>query len=291
MILILGKNGYVSKRFQDFFNVRKIDFVCESLRQAPQYINILLQKHKPKYVINCIGYTGVPNIDECENNKAECLRVNSIIPTVVATACKEFGIKFLHVGTGCIYQDYGSEYPTMFSEKETPNFCFGYNNCSWYSGTKELAETMISGVCKEYYIMRLRMPFCHIDSPKNYLSKLLKYKKVWSRNNSISNLDEFVNVCYLALENNIPYGIYNAVNPQPICAQDILEIAKKFGLENECEIIKDSEVMKTITQSPRSDCTLSTNKLKECNLELLPTRESISRCFGYWGKQDNPFWI
>jgi hypothetical protein len=33
MILLLGKNGYVSSRFQDFFKYKKVDYSVESLRE------------------------------------------------------------------------------------------------------------------------------------------------------------------------------------------------------------------------------------------------------------------
>lgn len=291
MILLLGKNGYVSKRFQDFFTLKKIDYVVESLRgYNKSLIYSLLKKHKPDSVINCVGYTGIPNTDECENNKTECLIINSILPTILATACEENNIDLLHVSTGCIYQDYTDEYPTMFKEDITPNFSFNYKNCSWYSGTKELGESMVRSVSKKHYIMRLRMPFNHLPHSKNYLSKLLKYPKVWSRNNSITNLDEFVLSCYLALDKRVPYGTYNLVNKNPISAEKILECAKKYGFENDCQIIKDSEIMKTITQSPRSDCSLSTEKSEKYYIQLLPVEESISRCFNYWNKDSSPFW-
>jgi dTDP-4-dehydrorhamnose reductase len=291
MILLLGKNGYVSKRFQDFFALKKIDFVVESLRDFnKKKVVSLLQKYKPSSVINCIGYTGVPNTDECENNKPECLSVNSVLPTLLASVCSDMNIVFLHVSTGCIYQDYTEEYPTLFTEDCFPNFSFYHKNCSWYSGTKELGESMVRSTGKRYYIMRLRMPFNHIPHSKNYLSKLLKYPKVWSRNNSITNLDEFVLSCYLALQNNVPYGTYNLINKNPTNAEKILETAQKYGFKNDCEIIKDSEKMKTITQSPRSDCTLSTEKSESCGIQLLSIEESISRCFNYWNKDSSPFW-
>ncbi len=61
-----------------------------------------------------------------------------------------------------------------FTENDSPNFSFRTNNCSFYSGTKALGEECLQDA-ENTYIWRLRIPFNHVDSPRNYLSKLLNY--------------------------------------------------------------------------------------------------------------------
>src|SRR5438067_1708626 len=64
-----------------------------------------------------------------------------------------------------------------FTETDTPNFSFRDLPCSFYSGTKALAEEAIAGVGNSY-IWRLRIPFDEVDGPRNYLSKVQRYSKV-----------------------------------------------------------------------------------------------------------------
>ena len=49
---------------------------------------------------------------------------------------------------------------------------FKQNNCSFYSGTKALAESNISNYSK-HYIWRLRIPFEENNNSRNYISKML----------------------------------------------------------------------------------------------------------------------
>ena len=72
------------------------------------------------------------------------------------------------------------------------NFSFDYPPCSYYSGTKVLGEAAIKEVGGNYYIWRLRIPFDEYDSPRNYLTKLIRYDKLLDAENSVSHLGDFV---------------------------------------------------------------------------------------------------
>ena len=81
-----------------------------------------------------------------------------------------------------------------FTETDTPNFSFRDLPCSFYSGTKALGEEAIAGVGQSY-IWRLRIPFDEFDNPRNYLSKVQRYSKVYDNVNSISHRADFVKAC------------------------------------------------------------------------------------------------
>ena len=81
-----------------------------------------------------------------------------------------------------------------FTETDAPNFSFRRPPCSFYSGTKALGEEAIAGVGQSY-IWRLRIPFDEFDSPRNYLSKVQRYPKVYDNVNSISHRADFVRAC------------------------------------------------------------------------------------------------
>ena len=153
------------------------------------FMSMIASKH-PNLIINCAGYTGKPNVDEAEKNKSECLRLNSIFPMRMATTCETLGIPWIHISSGCIYSGgkiagkvtedllappgpYKSSDITGFTEEDEPNFSFVNPPCSFYSGTKALAEQGMA--VGQGYIWRLRIPCDENHSPRNYLTKLLIY--------------------------------------------------------------------------------------------------------------------
>ena len=88
-------------------------------------------------------------------------------------------------------------------------FCFRSNYCSFYSGSKALAEEVMGfGIAVDDngepewrtdrdlgYIWRLRIPFNNLHSSRNYISKIITYPRLLEVENSISHLEEFVNAC------------------------------------------------------------------------------------------------
>jgi dTDP-4-dehydrorhamnose reductase len=73
-----------------------------------------------------------------------------------------------------------------FIETDPPNFSFRSPPCSFYSGTKALAEETMSPLANGY-LWRLRIPFDELDNPRNYLTKVQTYAKVYNNVNSISH--------------------------------------------------------------------------------------------------------
>jgi dTDP-4-dehydrorhamnose reductase len=293
MILLLGKSGYVSKRFQDYFNYKNIEYRVVSLREKPEVVlTDLLKTIKPRFVINAMGYTGKPNVDACELQKRECLYVNVILAEIVADTCRKFNIPLGFVSSGCIYLEYEVEYWHKFSENSKPNFTFAEDNCSWYSGTKALGESLVKKSWDKTYIWRLRMPFNHIDGERNYLSKILSYNKIWSSPNSLSNLDEFVKLAHKSMVNEISYGIYNMINPLEMSARGIHEIAKKHYIGRKSyEYFENLEEFNKIIETPRSNCVLTCSKSRNEGIYFLDAPESVDRCFSKWNRPDNTiFW-
>lgn len=294
MILLLGKNGYISKRFQDFFNYKNIGYEVASIRNenSEHHIEQLIKNFRPKFLINAVGYTGIPNVDSCEDHKEECLFVNVILAERIAEICKKYNVILGQVSSGCIYNEKEIDWWYEFSENDFPNFSFYSGNCSWYSGTKALSESIVSKTWNKSYIWRLRMPYNHIPGPKNYISKIMEYPKVWSCPNSLTNIDEFVSTCYYSMIKECSYGTYNIVNPGGISAKEILRIAKgyKLGKEN-YEFIYDENEFSKLIKTPRSNCVLNTTKIKNQGFGLTPVVTALTRTFENWNKPEiSPFW-
>src|SRR6185503_5767706 len=134
--------------------------------------------------------TGRPNVDACEIARAETLAGNTLLPLNVANACAAANIPWGHVSSGCIYSgafvqnrlerdlsqlhlknlaESSPEHFRGFAETDEPNFTFRCPPCSFYSGSKALAEEVIAGIGRSY-VWRARLPFDHLDNPRNYIS-------------------------------------------------------------------------------------------------------------------------
>lgn len=176
MIVLLGGQGYVSQAFQQFFTQRSIPYRVLT-RGEVDYSDVgtlsaFLQVHRPDFLINAAGYTGKPNVDACELDKANCLFGNAILPSRIAEACAATGTPWGHISSGCIYSGARPD-GSGFREEDTPNFTFRQGNSSFYSGSKAMGEELLAGAAN-CYIWRLRIPFSSEDSDRNYLSKLMR---------------------------------------------------------------------------------------------------------------------
>ena len=105
-----------------------------------------------------------------------------------------------------------------FREDDAPNFSFRTNHCSFYSGTKALGEEVLAGA-ENCFVWRLRIPFNEIDSPRNYLTKVMRYARLLEAVNSLSQLDEFVRATFECWQKQVPFGTYNVTNPGQVTTE------------------------------------------------------------------------
>lgn len=274
--LLLGK-GFVGNSLSEFFYKTKLEhYQYNKLMLDYTNIDVLNdfikeKKDKISYIVNCFGYTGVPNVDSCELNKEDCWKLNVLYPLNVVKIANDHKIPVVHIGSGCVYTGYEKD----FTEEDAPNFGLFSNDSSFYSKCKHEFELLADGYC--VYILRIRIPFSEQRVPKNYFTKLLKYNNLIDNENSVTSLTDFCEFMFKfnVLIRELPGGIYNVVNPQPVKTEQTLEIMKKHGLFNpEWKMIKDTQLN---TVAKRSNCILSTKKLETYNLQLPDTLSSIER--------------
>jgi dTDP-4-dehydrorhamnose reductase len=260
--LIFGK-GYIANKFKDYLGD---DALISDVRiEDISIVKKEIEDKKPEIVINCAGKTGRPNVDWCEDHKMETLFGNVTAPLILARACEETGTYMVHIGSGCVYDGYNND--RGFSEMDEPNF-----EGSFYSRTKAWSEKMLS----EFPILqlRLRMPFDSVPSERNFITKILKYPKVISTQNSISVLDDFL-MAGKALMDRKEKGIFNMTNPGTINHREILEIYKEEVDPNLHYELFSVEEMEKITKAKRSNCGLSSGKLESLGIKMRPVHEAV----------------
>ena len=173
-----------------------------------------------------------------------------------------------------------------YTEEDTPNFTFRDPPCSFYSGSKALGEEVISGVGRSY-IWRLRIPFDEFDNPRNYLSKIQRYPKVYENVNSISHRGDFARACLDLWDRRAPFGTNNVTNPGFITTRQVVDLIEKILRPNRrFEFWKDdSEFYRLAAKTPRSNCVLDISKLLGAGVKIRPVREALEASLRGWKKE------
>ncbi|MBK8478299.1 MAG: sugar nucleotide-binding protein [Opitutaceae bacterium] len=289
MIVLLGGSGYVGQAYQRLLTHKNIPFRTLARRELdytqPARLLALLRELRPEFLLNAAGYTGKPNVDACELHRADCLEGNAVLPGRIAEACTAAGVPWGHVSSGCIYTGARPD-GSGFREIDPPNFSFRTNNCSFYSGTKALGEEVLAGT-PNLYTWRLRIPFSEVDSPRNYLSKLMRYDTLLEAANSISQLDEFVSGTFACWEKRVPFGTYNVTNPGHVTTHEVVELIRRSGV---CSkqfkyFASEDEFMHTAAKTPRSNCVMDSSKLSSVGIHLTEVHEAVARALRAWRKE------
>ncbi len=286
MIYLLGGSGYVGQAYQALLTRKGIAF--RNLRRADldytdtAALAAALKADRPEFLINAAGYTGKPNVDACELQKAECLFGNAVVPGRIAAACTAAGVPWGHVSSGCIYSGARAD-GTGFREEDTPNFTFRTNHCSFYSGTKALGEEVLAGQ-SNVYLWRLRIPYDHVENPRNYLTKLMRYPRLLEAANSISHLHEFVASTFACWEKRIPFGTYNVTNPGHVTTHEVVDLILKSGVcPKEYSFFKsEDEFMHVAAKTPRSNCLMDSSKLAAAGITLTEVHDSVGAALRQW---------
>lgn len=272
-VLLYGSRGYLGQQFLRMYP----QAICGEADIADaSALAAELDEHAPDVIINCAGKTGRPNVDWCEDHKAETIRGNVTGPLVLLEEAGKRGIYLVHMSSGCIYT--GDNDGHGFSETDPPNF-----DGSFYSRSKAWADRMLSEF--PVLILRLRMPFDGSRSPRNLFIKLLKYKKVLDEPNSLTYLPDFLKAAD-ALIAKRKTGIYHVTNPGVISPYAIMKLYQQRNDPNHTFESLDTESLGTVVKAGRSNCILNTDKLAAEGIHLLPVDQAVDEALVQMGKVD-----
>jgi dTDP-4-dehydrorhamnose reductase len=266
-VLILGGRGYLGGYFLSLYPgaaVPKVDITdVAALRRA-------LDDARPDVVINCAGKTGRPNVDWCEQNKQVTLAANVTGALYVLDECVRRDVYLVHLSSGCIYA--GDNGGRGFSEDDVPNY-----HGSFYSRTKLWADQ----ACREFPVLtlRLRMPFDGTLSDRNLIVKLRKYRRVLTEPNSLTHLPDFLEVARELIARRA-VGVYNVVNEGVISPYAImLRYRDLVDPRHTFEPLPLAD-LDQVARTGRSNCVLSTGKLRAMGMRMPTVHEAIDAALG-----------
>lgn len=283
MILLLGATGYVGSAFMQEMTKRGIEHVCLS-RSVTDYTKAsvfadLLKTLKPELVINCAALVCKPSVDLNEQLKSATLRANTWLPLMLIQACDDAGVVLGQVSTGCLYN--GDNDMMGYAECDPSQLTFD-KGAGVYVGSKDLAEKCVR-LYEKHYLWRIRLPFDEFDNARNYISKLIRYEKVFTALNSISHRGDFVKACLDLWQKRRPFGTYNVVNQGActaawICKQMALSIlpGKEF------KFWKEDDFMQNVAKTKKSNCVLSVAKLLDAGVKIRTVDDAVEDSLAKW---------
>jgi dTDP-4-dehydrorhamnose reductase len=287
-VLILGK-GYIGKYLSVYLKQHNFDVYHLSKRDVdytnPELLEQKIRQYNSTYhgrvdwVINCSGFTGTPNVDGCEDYKEDCYKFNVLVPLYITKVCNSLFIPIIHISSGCIYNGYDK----IYTEQDISDFGADCVDSSFYSKTKDCFEKLSAHM--DRYLFRIRIPFNGVYEPKNYLYKITNYNNLISKQNSITCVDDLV--CFIKKfieqKHRIDYGAYNVVNEGSVDSFDLVDMLKAKGVNNKkWNFVSTQEANFRVC---RSNCILSTDKIKSIGLGLPNVKESLFRAVDEFSKQ------
>ena len=147
------------------------------------------------YVINCIGKSDT-RWCELDENWEELFLINSYLVKSLSKGCNAYGIKFVHISSGCVYDR---------NDKPQKEDGFLASHCKYV--VSKLSGEFFCDKSKDL-ILRPRLYFGEIDNSKNLLSKVKKFNTFLTDINSFTSVQTVVEATEALLENDCD-GVFN----------------------------------------------------------------------------------
>lgn len=188
-------------------------------------------------IVNCAAMT---DVDRCESDMVEAVEANSILPEVLAQACRKSGTKLAHISTDYVYGEQPDDLPIAEEAECKP--------CNFYGATKlagdRAVERALSGTETSWIILRPSWLY----SPKGERSFIWKIWRALRENETIRVVDDQIGVptstetvrfaLEMWLDGKLQPGVYNIRDKCGYKAPTRLEIAQfiREVIGSTCEI-------------------------------------------------------
>jgi 3,5-epimerase/4-reductase len=265
-ILIFGK-GYMGERCAQAWGEEAVlsNVMVRTVEDALNEIT----RVQPDVVFNAAGIKGTPNVDWCEDHQLETIRGNTTMPLLLADACAQADVYMLHMGSGCIF--YGdSPHPDKAWREDD----FG-NPRPVYSRSKWAADLALSTL-PNVGVARIRMPIDWMPAPGNLIDKLAAFANVIDVENSVTIIDDMIDVFYQLLEKR-GVGIFHVTNPGTMRHRDLLGLYKELvDPDHTCEWISNDElVTQGLAAKGRSNNFLASENLAKIGITMRPIEVAL----------------
>jgi dTDP-4-dehydrorhamnose reductase len=166
LIIITGKDGQLGfelSQIQNQFSYQ-FDFLFTSRNDLDLInetsIDAFINKHQPKYFINCAAYTAV---DKAETEKDIAFAINASAPSIIAKTCAAINCQFIHISTDYVF-DGEKKAPYLPSDEINP--------LNIYGASKALGENL--AIENNPQAIIIRTSWVYSTHGKNFVKTMLK---------------------------------------------------------------------------------------------------------------------
>lgn len=270
--MLIGSLGQLGNEFKNYLKKNSIDFVETDLPNLDvsrlDDVDRFLNAYRPNVVINCSAYNFV---DFAENDKWNCLKVNTMGVRNLAYVCKRYGAFLVHFSTDYVFD---GEKPSPYIEEDKPN------PINFYGLSKFFGERAIYEELKDFLIFRVS--WLYGFGTQNFIIKFLN----WSEDSDSVrvSVDEIsvptstrtvVNVSMKAIEEGLT-GLYHLTNSGYASRYEwALALKKELGLRVNV-IPAKSEEFQLPARRPKFSA-MSNEKISELlDITIRPWRDELN---------------
>ena len=311
MILLLGASGFVGSAFAAELKRRRLPFqgLSRAILDYTHFDTLFdhVRKSRPEFVINAAGFTGGPNPARCEIARAEAVQANTLLPQTISRVCYLTQTPWAHISSGGIFSGgkiiengntrivrnaseselcrrliENSASVNGFSETDQPNSTFHCQPCSFYGGTKALAEESMQK-SEQMYLLRPSVLIDETEHPRNLLSRIHGWKPAHDVALSISHRQDLVRACLDLWKTRAAFGTYHVVNPGALTLQTIINARDRvLGANAVAFDSVDHDSSGALEQRLESHSVLDGSKLEGAGIRLRSAAEALETSLLNW---------
>lgn len=230
-VLVTGAKGQLGNKIIELLS-DKMDIILTDTEEMD--ITNKLQVHnaiklsKPDYIIHCAAYT---RVDDAEENKELCFKINAGGTGNIAEAAKKYGSTLFYISTDYVF-DGNKNSP--YDERDLPS------PLSVYGQSKQEGEKIIEEACEKYYILRVAWLFGELPKNhpgSNFVETMIRLSKERSELNIVSDqigsptyTGDLVDTMSKMIAKNAPFGTYHFSGSNPCSwydfAKEIFKLKK-----------------------------------------------------------------
>lgn len=163
--IVFGAAGQLGQCIKKVADDNKLDFFlfpnkAESNILDADGLNLLFDKYKPDYVINCAAYTAV---DKAEDDADMAEKVNKTGAENIAQCCAKYGTVLIQISTDFVFK--GDRSSPLNEDDVT-------NPTGVYGQTKLDGEKVIPSITDKYFIVRTS--WLYSEFANNYVKTMLR---------------------------------------------------------------------------------------------------------------------
>jgi dTDP-4-dehydrorhamnose reductase len=245
--------------------------VCQAdlaQKGAPEQV---VRTAKPDLILHCAA---IANLDSCESNPQQAIRMNTEVPGELAQISRRQGIQMIHISTDAVFDGLGGRY----SERSAPH------PINVYASSKLAGEKAVAESNPEAIIARVNFYGWSLSGRRSLAEFFINNLRAGKRTNGFTDVwfcplqVHMLSEILLKMAAKGLSGLFHTVSRECLSKYDFgCRIARQFGLDE--SLVMPVSWLEGNLAAPRSpNLSLRTDKLEKALGEPLPDQAEGLKC-------------